>query len=116
MIYYLRDLHLLSNSKIGLVQKIGFADKLSRFDPNMSPHINIVCPECEKVEDYASENFKKLWAKIVEELGFKPLGQRIDVYTYCCDCQEKLSHKSRSAHPRERVICPQEQPYSYSPY
>jgi hypothetical protein len=29
---------------------------------------------------------EKLWHQIVKELGFKPVGQRIDIYRYCDDC------------------------------
>jgi Fur family peroxide stress response transcriptional regulator len=57
---------------------------ISRFDPDTSPHINIICQKCGKIEDYKAESVKKLWAQIIEELGFKPIGQRIDIYT-CCD-------------------------------
>ncbi|MEM2320713.1 MAG: Fur family transcriptional regulator [Candidatus Bathyarchaeia archaeon] len=76
--------HLLS--KIGLVWKVEFSDGISRFDPDPSLHIHVVCLKCRKVEDYRSESVNRLWAELVKELGFKPLGQRIDIYTYCKEC------------------------------
>jgi len=79
-----QTLHLLS--QIGLVQEMGFSDCVSRFDPDTSPHINIICRKCGKVEDYRAESVEKLWAQIIKELGFKPIGQRIDIYTYCDKC------------------------------
>jgi Fur family peroxide stress response transcriptional regulator len=79
-----QTLHLLS--QIGLVQEMGFSDCVSRFDPDTSPHINIICQKCGKVEDYKAESIEKLWAQIIKELGFKPIGQRIDIYTYCNKC------------------------------
>jgi len=79
-----QTLHILS--QIGLVQEIGFSDCVSRFDPDTSPHINIICKKCKKIEDYKAESIEKLWAQIIKELGFKPIGQRIDIYTCCDEC------------------------------
>ncbi len=79
-----QTLHLLS--QIGLVQEMGFSNCVSRFDPDTSPHINIICQKCGKVEDYKAESIDKLWAQIIKELRFKPIGQRIDIYTYCNKC------------------------------
>jgi Fur family peroxide stress response transcriptional regulator len=79
-----QTLHLLS--QIGLVQEIRFSDRVFRFDPDISPHINIICKKCKKIEDYKAESIEKLWAQIIKELGLKPIGQRIDIYTYCDKC------------------------------
>lgn len=77
-----QTLHLLS--EIGLLQELGFSKSISRYEPDTSPHINIVCVKCGKIEDYKAESVGRLWALIVEELGFKPVGQRLDIYR-CCD-------------------------------
>ena len=34
------------------------------------------------VEDYETEDMERLWYKILEGLGFEPLGQRISVNRY----------------------------------
>jgi Fur family peroxide stress response transcriptional regulator len=77
-------LHLLT--EMGLVQELGFNDKSSRYDPNIMPHINITCLNCGKIYDYEADSVKKMWSKIVSELGFKPMGQRLDIYRYCDEC------------------------------
>jgi Fur family peroxide stress response transcriptional regulator len=79
-----QTLHLLT--EIGLLQKLGFSDRLSRYDPDNSPHINIVCKNCGKIQDYEAESIKTLWFQIIKGLGFKPLGQRLDIYRYCDHC------------------------------
>jgi Fur family peroxide stress response transcriptional regulator len=68
---------------------MGFSNCISRFDPDTSPHINIVCQKCGKIEDYKAESIERLWAQVIKELGFKPIGQRIDIYTYCNKCARK---------------------------
>jgi len=83
-----QTLHLLS--QIGMLQELGFSNCVSRYDPDTSPHINIVCPKCGKIQDYKTESIKRLWSQITKELGFKPIGQRMDVYTYCDKCLRSI--------------------------
>jgi Fe2+ or Zn2+ uptake regulation protein len=40
------------------------------------------------VEDYEAEDLEKLLSKIVDGLGFRSIGQRIDIYRYCDKCNE----------------------------
>lgn len=79
-----QTLHLLS--EVGLLQELGFSNCISRYDPDTSPHINIVCTKCGKIQDYKTESVEKLWKQIVGELRFKPIGQRIDIYRCCAQC------------------------------
>jgi Fur family peroxide stress response transcriptional regulator len=87
-----QTLHLLT--EIGLLQELGFSDRGSRYDPNTSPHINIICKNCGKIQDYQAENIKKLWSEIISDLGFKPIGQRLDAYRYCDKCQS-ITHNNQ---------------------
>ena len=80
-----KTLHLLK--ELGLVQELGFNEGSIRYDPDMELHINMVCSKCEKIYDYKNEKVKELWNHIISELGFKPKGQRIDIYYECDDCK-----------------------------
>jgi len=79
-----QTLHLLK--ELGLLQELGFPNLSSRYDPNTSPHINVICPKCGQIYDYEEDKLKKLWSQIVAKLGFKPIGQRLDIYKYCDKC------------------------------
>ena len=79
-------LHLLT--EMGLLQELGFSNGVSRYDPNTSPHINIVCKACGKIQDYEAEGVKVFWSKTVRNLGFRPIGQRLDLYRYCDQCRQ----------------------------
>jgi Fur family peroxide stress response transcriptional regulator len=83
-----QTLHLLT--KIGLIQEMGFNKGISRYEPNTSPHINIICQKCGAISDYEAASIKEMWFKIVEELGIKPTGQRLEIFR-CCDKCQKLS-------------------------
>ena len=82
-----QTLHLLTS--MGMLQELGFTDKSSRYDPNMTPHFNVVCKGCGEIYDYEAKDVKKLWSQIIGELGFTPMGQRLDLYRYCDKCKEK---------------------------
>ncbi len=86
-----QTLHLLT--EIRLLQELELNDRISRYDPNTSPHINIICKNCGMVEDYEAEDVDKLWSKIVDGLGFEPVGQRLDVYRYCDQCRAQQPNK-----------------------
>jgi Fur family peroxide stress response transcriptional regulator len=79
-----QTLHLLTN--IGLIQEMGFNNGISRYEPNTSPHINIICPKCGVISDYEAVSIKEMWSKIVDELGIKPTGQRLEIFRYCDKC------------------------------
>jgi Fur family peroxide stress response transcriptional regulator len=82
-----QTLHLLT--EIGLLQELDFSDRGSRYDPDTSPHINIICRNCGKIQDFEAESVRKLWSQIIRDLGFKPTGQRLDIYRYCEQCQNQ---------------------------
>jgi Fur family peroxide stress response transcriptional regulator len=81
-----QTLHLLT--ELGLLQELGFSDRVSRYDPNTSPHINIVCPRCGEIYDYEADDIRTLWSQIVAGLEVNPVGQRLDIYRYCDKCEE----------------------------
>jgi len=80
-----KTLHLLE--ELGLIQELGFNEGSVRYDPDMELHINMVCSKCGKISDYKAENVETLWSAIISDLGFKPKGQRIDIYYECHDCK-----------------------------
>lgn len=75
--------------KLSLVQELGFSDRSSRYDPNNSPHVNVICPKCGKIYDYESADVKKMLSQVVAEAGLTPLRQRLDLYAICDKCSQK---------------------------
>jgi Fur family peroxide stress response transcriptional regulator len=84
-----QTLHLLK--EIGLLQELGFGERSSRYDPNTAPHINIICVKCGEIYDYEAESVKELWSRMVKGLGFRPTGQRLDIYRYCEKCSKEIA-------------------------
>ena len=81
-----QTLHLLT--QIGLLQELGPSDGSSRYDPNNSPHLNIICKKCGKIQDYESETVMKFISQITPELKHPIIGQNLEIYTYCGKCKK----------------------------
>jgi len=79
-----QTLHLLT--RIGMLQELGFSAGFSRYDPDNSPHVNIVCKNCGKIEDYESESVREFLSQITMEVKRKLVGQRLEIYTCCDEC------------------------------
>jgi Fur family peroxide stress response transcriptional regulator len=74
--------------KLELIQEIRFDDRVTRYDPNTSVHVNIICQECGKISDYESDVIQKQWNRIISEMKIEPVGQRLDAYVICENCKK----------------------------
>jgi Fur family peroxide stress response transcriptional regulator len=81
-----QTLHLLT--ELGMLQELGFSDGVSRYDARNSPHINIVCRSCGKIQDYESESIRNFLSQIAVELKRPLMGQRLEMYACCDRCME----------------------------
>lgn len=84
-------LHLLT--EMGMVQELGFSGWNSRYDPNVKPHVNVVCRACGKIVDYNDQGSTALIEKLLHGLDFEPVGIRIDVYKICEECKNCLNKR-----------------------
>ncbi len=76
--------------KSGLIQELPF-QKMSRYEPNMEPHVNLVCIECENVIDADTGNNVQdvvvgLRKQIADNSDFEVAWQRVDFYGLCPLC------------------------------
>lgn len=80
-------LHVLEEAS--LIEKLGFDDGTSRYEPDRSFHVNLVCKRCGKILDIKHEQLEKAWLDMVASTGVQPVGQRLDLYHECLDCARK---------------------------
>jgi Fur family transcriptional regulator, peroxide stress response regulator len=71
----------------GLVAELPFSSAI-RFDVNLTPHANLVCRDCGRIEDveFVPEHLKTILQHLAQSAGFAPDGQRFDVYGLCRTC------------------------------
>ncbi|MDW8023900.1 MAG: Fur family transcriptional regulator [Nitrososphaerota archaeon] len=72
--------------ELDLIQELPFSNGLTRFDPNMKPHINVVCLKCSKIIDLKTPEICAFVKQIAESAKFRLTVQRLDVYGFCEKC------------------------------
>ena len=84
-----QTLHLLTEMR--MLQELGFSNGSSRYDPNKSPHINIICKNCGKIQDYESEKVREFLSQITVELKHILIGQHLEIYVCCDQCEKTVT-------------------------
>ena len=81
----------------GLIQELPF-EKMSRYEPNMEPHVNLVCIGCQNVmdADAGQEAVVRLRNRILNEADFEVAWQRVDFYGWCPACATEKRQKETS--------------------
>ena len=71
----------------GMIQELPF-EKMSRYEPNMDPHVNLVCIQCETVmdADAGQDAVLELKSQISGQSNFQVAWQRVDFYGWCPSC------------------------------
>jgi len=71
----------------GMIQELPF-ERMSRYEANMEPHVNLVCIQCENVmdADTGQETVVRLRNRISRESEFEVAWQRVDFYGWCPRC------------------------------
>lgn len=71
----------------GMIQELPF-EKMSRYEPNMGPHVNLVCIQCETVmdADAGQDAVLELKRQISSQSNFEVAWQRVDFYGWCPKC------------------------------
>ena len=73
--------------KSGLIQELPFP-KLSRYESNLEPHVNLVCVQCGNVidSDLGRETVLRLRDQISRHSNFDVAWQRVDFHGWCQRC------------------------------
>ena len=85
-------------SKSGLIQELPFA-KLSRYESNLEPHVNLVCIQCGNVVDthLGQEAVLRLKSLISQESNFDVAWQRVDFHGWCRRCAAEREGREQAS-------------------
>lgn len=75
-------------SRHGIIKTLEFDRMENRYEGNLENHVNLVCTECGRIEDYAKP-LPVLPDEVEQQTGFKPHEVRFEYYGYCRDCLKK---------------------------
>jgi len=69
--------------ELRLVQELALPQGETRFDSNVTPHVNVVCLRCGSVTDVNDRAVRDVVARAASRTRFTVTGQRLDVYGIC---------------------------------
>ena len=74
-------------AEYGIIRELPF-QRQSRYDANLSPHVNLACTQCGTVIDanVGREEVEQLGGMLKEQAKFEVVGQRVDFYGLCAWC------------------------------
>lgn len=82
-----RTMNLLKSA--GLVNQHNFSENKAVFEvlyPHKH-HDHLVCLICGKVQEFNNQQIEILQNTVAENLGFRLLDHRLDLFGYCAECQ-----------------------------
>lgn len=72
--------------ELRLVQELTFTHSDTRFDSNVTPHLNVVCLRCGTVSDVNDQAIRNLVGRVASNIRFTVTAQRFDIYGVCQNC------------------------------
>jgi Fur family peroxide stress response transcriptional regulator len=77
--------------ELRLVQELPLPRGETRFDSNLSPHVNVVCLQCGSVSDVNDQTIRGVVGRAASRIKFTVTAQRFDVYGICQKCVGRRS-------------------------
>ena len=73
-------------ARMGLIKVMQFDVSDNRYEPNVAPHINLICTSCGKIADL-EEGGQVQPEDIKAKAGFEVFDSRLDYYGLCAECR-----------------------------
>ena len=74
--------------RAGLIKELEFDDRDSRYEADVSDHLNLVCQECGAIEDFPAAPPAPA-ERVERRTGFKVSGARLEYYGSCRRCSPR---------------------------
>jgi Fur family peroxide stress response transcriptional regulator len=82
--------------ELNLLQNLPLKHGETRLDPNMEPHLNMVCSRCGVVRGVADDYLKEMIKKVAEKVRFSISEQCFLLYGMCESCERWGAPSQRS--------------------
>lgn len=80
--------------QLGAIVELSFGADHTHYDTDPTPHVNLICLHCHRVEDYhGAAQLPRFSRRMQEETGFLPMVVRADVLGFCADCRARMGDK-----------------------
>jgi Fur family peroxide stress response transcriptional regulator len=75
--------------ELHLIQQLPLPQGETRFDSNVSPHLNAICLQCGDVTDVKDQSLSNVVSRAASKTKFKVTEQRFDLYGICAKCASR---------------------------
>jgi Fur family peroxide stress response transcriptional regulator len=72
---------------LGEVVEVGLGQDRTHYEPDPTPHANLICLRCGKIEDIEDARLADLSAELAARHDLRLKAARMDVYGLCSACQ-----------------------------
>jgi Fur family peroxide stress response transcriptional regulator len=72
---------------LGEVVEVGLGQDRTHYEPDPTPHVNLICLRCGVIEDLEDETVTVLSAQLSAAQGLRMKAARLDIYGFCRTCQ-----------------------------
>jgi Fur family peroxide stress response transcriptional regulator len=82
--------------ELGAIAEISFGGDHSRFETDITPHINLICLRCHRIIDLENPMDNKIVEEYIRQASdFQPVSLRVDVLGFCADCRQRRRDEIR---------------------
>ena len=71
---------------LGDVVEVGLGQDRTHYEPNPTPHANLVCVRCGNIDDIDDLQAAALSQQLVTRQGLRIKAAHMDIYGFCCEC------------------------------
>ena len=75
--------------KVGILKVLDFDSTDNRHETNLTPHINLICTLCGKIQDF-EEGSAPQTERVRADAGFEVQDCRMEYYGTCAECRARL--------------------------
>jgi Fur family peroxide stress response transcriptional regulator len=72
---------------LGEVVEVGLGQDRTHYEPDPTPHVNLICLRCGVIEDLEDQTVTALSAQLAAAQGLRMKAARMDIYGFCRKCQ-----------------------------
>ncbi len=69
-----------------MVQELNLQKDQARYDPNMEPHVHLVCTKCKNIIDWMDPMISKNVERVSNEADFSTGRWNLDIFGICRSC------------------------------
>ncbi len=88
----------------GLICELNLPLSQTRYDPNIEPHLHLVCLRCGSIADWMDPIMQKLVQNVSHKTNFTVIGSSFDLEGICESCDRRAKDPLKSASPRAESI------------